>query len=103
MGVKQSARIVFDDEAPKCKAPVITVDKEDQRFIEGKEDNNKHEDTELETDADSGRGDSSVSSELQELSAAEHLLIGKEFTFRVTVLQASGIGPEYSDIFCQFK
>lgn len=104
MGVKQSARIVFDDDAPKYKAPIITLDKE-ERFIEGKEDNNNKQpdEVELETDADSGRGDSSVSSELQELSAAEHLLIGKEFTFRVTVLQASGIGPEYSDIFCQFK
>ncbi|CAG0884871.1 unnamed protein product [Cyprideis torosa] len=28
---------------------------------------------------------------------------GKEFTFRITVLQASGIPTEYSDIFCQFK
>lgn len=103
MGVKQSARIIFDDEAPKYKAPVITLDK-DERFIEGKEDNKQEgAEVEPETDADSGRGDSSVSSELQELSAAEHLLIGKEFTFRVTVLQASGIGPEYSDIFCQFK
>jgi kinesin family protein 1 len=33
----------------------------------------------------------------------EHLLIGKEFTFRVTVLQVSGIASEYSDIFCQFN
>lgn len=101
IGVKQSARIVFDDEPAKSKAPIITVDK-DERFIEGKEENKPYE-VETETDADSGRGDSSLSSELQELSAAEHLLIGKEFTFRVTVLQASGIGPEYSDIFCQFK
>lgn len=34
---------------------------------------------------------------------AKHLQEGKEFTFRVTVLQASGISPEYADIFCQFK
>lgn len=33
----------------------------------------------------------------------EHLKIGSTFTFRVTVLQASGISTEYSDIFCQFK
>ncbi|XP_033253600.1 kinesin-like protein unc-104 [Drosophila miranda] len=26
-----------------------------------------------------------------------------EFTFRVTVLQATGIGAEYADIFCQFN
>ena len=33
----------------------------------------------------------------------EHLQVGQQFTFRVTVLQASGISPEYADIFCQFK
>lgn len=32
-----------------------------------------------------------------------HLKLGSAFTFRVTVLQASGILPEYADIFCQFK
>ncbi|XP_072012590.1 kinesin-like protein KIF1B isoform X27 [Engystomops pustulosus] len=33
----------------------------------------------------------------------ELLKIGSVFTFRVTVLQASGIPPEYADIFCQFN
>ncbi|NWW39622.1 KIF1B protein, partial [Panurus biarmicus] len=33
----------------------------------------------------------------------EHLKLGSVFTFRVTVLQASGILPEYADIFCQFN
>ncbi|XP_069935409.1 kinesin-like protein KIF1B isoform X15 [Oryctolagus cuniculus] len=32
-----------------------------------------------------------------------HLKPGSAFTFRVTVLQASGILPEYADIFCQFN
>ncbi|KAM6046382.1 kinesin-like protein KIF1B isoform 5-T5 [Chlamydotis macqueenii] len=32
-----------------------------------------------------------------------HLKLGSMFTFRVTVLQASGILPEYADIFCQFN
>lgn len=32
-----------------------------------------------------------------------HLKLGNAFIFRVTVLQASGILPEYADIFCQFK
>uniref|UniRef100_A0A8D0WMS7 plus-end-directed kinesin ATPase n=1 Tax=Sus scrofa TaxID=9823 RepID=A0A8D0WMS7_PIG len=32
-----------------------------------------------------------------------HLKLGNAFTFRVTVLQASGILPEYADIFCQFN
>ncbi|XP_055502057.1 kinesin-like protein KIF1A isoform X12 [Leucoraja erinacea] len=33
----------------------------------------------------------------------EHLRIGSNFTFRVTVLQASSISAEYADIFCQFN
>jgi kinesin family member 1 len=36
-------------------------------------------------------------------SLPEHLRIGSQLTFRVTVLQASGISSDYSDIFCQFK
>jgi hypothetical protein len=32
-----------------------------------------------------------------------HLKIGKEFTMRVTILQAYGLASEYSDIFTQFK
>ncbi|TSK49616.1 Kinesin-like protein KIF1B [Bagarius yarrelli] len=32
-----------------------------------------------------------------------HLKIGSNFTFRVTVLQASSISAEYADIFCQFN
>lgn len=46
-----------------------------------------------------------MSSELHEAveDDGEHLHIGKEFTFRVTVLQATGIAAEYADIFCQFK
>ncbi|XP_025081034.1 kinesin-like protein unc-104 isoform X4 [Pomacea canaliculata] len=33
----------------------------------------------------------------------EHLQLGSQFQFRVTVLQASCISPEYADIFCQFN
>lgn len=33
----------------------------------------------------------------------DHLQIGKDFTLRITVLQAYGISQEYSDIFTQFK
>lgn len=57
----------------------------------------------IECDADSGRGDSSVSSDVKEEEIPEHLMIGKEFTFRVTVLQAVGVSTEYADVFCQFK
>ncbi|XP_055916352.1 kinesin-like protein unc-104 isoform X4 [Eupeodes corollae] len=92
-GVKQSARLLFEEEA-KPKYRSIT-DKEEQ-YIEGRLD------TKIE---DSGRGDSSVASECQEATdeLAAHLQVGKEFTFRVTVLQATGISAEYADIFCQFN
>lgn len=59
--------------------------------------------TEIDGDADSGRGDSSVASDTKEEDLPEHLQVGNEFTFRVTVLQAVGISTEYADIFCQFK
>ena len=32
-----------------------------------------------------------------------HLQLGKTFTFRVTLIQACAISPDYADIFCQFK
>ena len=32
-----------------------------------------------------------------------HLKIGKDFTMRVTVLQAYGLASEYSDVFTQFN
>lgn len=47
-------------------------------------------------------GETMLSSDMHEENA-KHLQIGKEFTFRVTVLQATGISAEYADIFCQFK
>ena len=33
----------------------------------------------------------------------DHLKLGEEFTMRVTVLQAYGVSPEYTDLFTQFK
>lgn len=36
-------------------------------------------------------------------STRSHLAIGKDFTMRVSILQAYGISSEYSDVFCQFK
>ena len=33
----------------------------------------------------------------------DHLRMGQDFTLRVTVLQAYGIPPEYTDVFTQFK
>ncbi|XP_076874589.1 kinesin-like protein KIF1B isoform X5 [Brachyhypopomus gauderio] len=34
---------------------------------------------------------------------ANQLEVGSVFTFRVTVLQAAGVPPEYADMFCQFN
>ncbi|XP_032904438.1 kinesin-like protein KIF1B isoform X13 [Amblyraja radiata] len=47
--------------------------------------------------------DPKLSSEGISDEGVEHLKIGSVFTFRVTVLQASGIPAEYADIFCQFN
>ncbi|XP_067626494.1 kinesin-like protein unc-104 isoform X12 [Eurosta solidaginis] len=102
-GVKQSARLVFNEDDAKPKYRALNEKDDVQRYID-----NGGLDTKLEEleDADSGRGiDSNSASECQEGNEepGEHLEIGKEFTFRVTVLQATGIGAEYADIFCQFN
>uniref|UniRef100_A0AAG5DP86 Kinesin-like protein unc-104 n=1 Tax=Anopheles atroparvus TaxID=41427 RepID=A0AAG5DP86_ANOAO len=108
-GVKQSARILFDEEQNgQHKVPKIrTIPDKEEKYIEGGHEMGTTKLEELEhEDADSGRGDSSVASELHEANdqePGEHLQPGKEFTFRVTVLQATGIAAEYADIFCQFN
>ncbi|KRT82690.1 Kinesin, partial [Oryctes borbonicus] len=83
VGVRQSARIAF--ESPKGHIDPIKLDEL------------------IECDADSGRGDSSMSSDIKEDDIPDHLALCKEFTFRVTVLQVVGISTEYADIFCQFN
>ncbi|XP_075425644.1 kinesin-like protein KIF1A isoform X6 [Ascaphus truei] len=48
--------------------------------------------------------DSPVKAQVDLSDGACHpLKLGSMFTFRVTVLQASSIPPEYADIFCQFN
>ncbi|XP_046809871.1 kinesin-like protein unc-104 isoform X12 [Lucilia cuprina] len=102
-GVKQSARLIFNEDDAKPKYRSLNEKDDVQRYID-----NGGMDSKLEElgDADSGRGiDSNSASECQETQdePGEHLQVGKEFTFRVTVLQATGIGAEYADIFCQFN
>lgn len=77
----------------------------EERVVEGHNEINQKDmkDEDDIGDADSGRGDSSVSSDMKEEELPDHLQPGAEFTFRVTVLQAMGISTEYADIFCQFK
>lgn len=75
----------------------------EERVVEGHNEQKEVKDEDDIGDADSGRGDSSVSSDMKEEDLPDHLLLGSEFTFRVTVLQAMGISTEYADIFCQIK
>ncbi|CAD0202710.1 unnamed protein product [Chrysodeixis includens] len=109
-GVKQSAKISFDDDvAPARRNKLSAVDKNnainlDERINEVPDSNIKIEELAMgECDADSGRGDSSLASELKEEDLPEHLSLGKEFTFRVTVLQAHSVSTDYADVFCQFN
>ncbi|KAJ8866760.1 hypothetical protein PR048_032621 [Dryococelus australis] len=133
-GVRQSARISFDDElfigGRKRNTPANqSLDRSiDERVVEGQgnmqesmkdklegkfscfisslcfwSDTGNVPCPEHEGDADSGHGDSSVSSDVKEEDLPDHLQLGNSFTFRLTILQAVGISPEYADIFCQFK
>ncbi|XP_032673640.1 kinesin-like protein unc-104 isoform X10 [Odontomachus brunneus] len=116
-GVRQSARISFEDDLfggqkhnKRSTLLAQTLEKNRQimlhedRVVEGHNEVQKDmKDEDDIGDADSGRGDSSVSSDMKEEDLPDHLQPGAEFTFRVTVLQAMGISTEYADIFCQFN
>uniref|UniRef100_A0A8D3ECD5 plus-end-directed kinesin ATPase n=1 Tax=Scophthalmus maximus TaxID=52904 RepID=A0A8D3ECD5_SCOMX len=94
-GVRQSgtAKISFDDEYFKKNdfpSTVMTrsgLSLEELRIVEG-----QGQSSEVITPSED-HGDGRVG----------QLEVGSIFTFRVTVLQASGILPEYADIFCQFN
>ncbi|XP_074107656.1 kinesin family member unc-104 isoform X8 [Cotesia typhae] len=116
-GVRQSARISFKDDLFGSnnqrhgkRAALTNMEKSQQmimleeRVVEGQTDGKENiKDEEEVCDGDSGRGDSSVASDMKEEELPDHLQPGVEFTFRVTVLQAMGISTEYADIFCQFN
>ncbi|XP_044591199.1 kinesin-like protein unc-104 isoform X7 [Cotesia glomerata] len=116
-GVRQSARISFKDDLFGSnnqrhgkRAALNNMEKSQQmimpeeRVVEGQTDGKENiKDEEEVCDGDSGRGDSSVASDMKEEELPDHLQPGVEFTFRVTVLQAMGISTEYADIFCQFN
>ena len=55
-----------------------------------------------EKEEDTGHSDNDEKRETFE-DLPDHLKLGDEFTLRVTVLQAYGISPDYTDIFTQFK
>ncbi|CAD1472639.1 unnamed protein product [Heterotrigona itama] len=115
-GVRQSARISFEDDLfgnqKQNKRNTLltqTLEKNrqillhEERVVEGHNEQKEVKEEDDIGDADSGRGDSSVSSDMKEEDLPDHLQLGSEFTFRVTVLQAMGISTEYADIFCQFN
>ena len=60
-------------------------------------------DLKLKGDGVDGGGGGGGGKLLEGEELAGRLEVGSVFTFRVTVLQASAILPEYADIFCQFK
>ncbi|XP_014001275.1 kinesin-like protein KIF1B isoform X6 [Salmo salar] len=116
-GVRQSgtAKISFDDEYFKKNdfpSTVMThsgLSLEELRFVEGQgqsseiitpsEEQNRINDMDLKL-VQGNLVDPKLS---REEGLAGQLEVGSIFTFRVTVLQASGILPEYADIFCQFN
>ncbi|KAL1440719.1 hypothetical protein MTO96_009266 [Rhipicephalus appendiculatus] len=117
-GVRQSARISFNDElfdttkkdhciesGSPCleKAPCC-----EERIVEGEEQQQQgslqqEECSRLEAYKQDGENNNILPLSQEEEKLPEHLQIGKEFTFRVTVLQAIGISKEYADIFSQFN
>lgn len=118
-GVRQSARISFSDDLFQKHKKGMKKEKENsdkdfsssqERIVEGQgptpensgfeidmycnEENNKQCDEKCKLLSEE---------EGKECDHPDHLHIGKEFTFRVTVLQAINISKEYADIFCQFN
>ncbi|XP_064159917.1 kinesin-like protein KIF1B isoform X2 [Anguilla rostrata] len=113
-GVRQSgtAKISFDDEYFKTKdcssatLPYSGFSQEELRIVEG-----QGQSSEVITPSEEMNITNDMDLKLEKMDTklgvseglAEQLEVGKTFTFRVTVLQASGILPDYADIFCQFN
>ncbi|CAG9564965.1 unnamed protein product [Danaus chrysippus] len=112
-GVKQSAKISFDDDIVPVRSRLKAISNVEKNNVinainnedRPEQDSNiKIEELAVgECDADSGRGDSSLASELKDEDLPDHLTLGREFTFRVTVLQAHSVATDYADVFCQFN
>ena len=104
MGVRQAATILFPDNLDNLseKAGKFKLGhggkfyRGFKQYINFKLSKNES----LEKEIDTGLVDEKQES-LEDLPA--HLKLGKEFTMRVTVLQAYGLASEYSDVFTQFK
>ncbi|XP_061592386.1 kinesin-like protein KIF1B isoform X29 [Cololabis saira] len=114
-GVRQSgtAKISFDDEYFKKNdfpSTVMTrsgLSLEELRIVEGQGQSSEvitpSEEINRITDMDLKLGNIADTKLCHGEDLAGQLEVGSTFTFRVTVLQASGVPPEYADIFCQFN
>ncbi|KAM3922169.1 kinesin-like protein KIF1B isoform 2-T2 [Leptodactylus fuscus] len=117
-GIRQSgtAKISFDNDyfiKNEVSSTVLTrsgLSLEELRIVEGQgqnsEMNTPMEEVNRLAEMDMKSGsllDGKMMMEGFNEDVGEHLKIGSVFTFRVTVLQASGIPQEYADIFCQFN
>uniref|UniRef100_A0A8C8S1A7 plus-end-directed kinesin ATPase n=1 Tax=Pelusios castaneus TaxID=367368 RepID=A0A8C8S1A7_9SAUR len=117
-GIRQSgtAKISFDDEYfNKSDFSSVAMTRsglslEELRIVEGQGQNSEvltpPEEINRMNDLDLKSGtllDGKMVMEGFTEEVGDHLKLGSVFTFRVTVLQASGILPEYADIFCQFN
>nr|XP_033942494.1 kinesin-like protein KIF1B isoform X9 [Pseudochaenichthys georgianus] len=114
-GVRQSgtAKISFDDEYFKkndFSSAVMThsgLSLEELRIVEGQgqssEATTPSEELNRINDMDLKLGDMADPKLSCGEGLAGQLEVGSIFTFRVTVLQASSVPPEYADIFCQFN
>uniref|UniRef100_A0A8C2DW22 plus-end-directed kinesin ATPase n=1 Tax=Cyprinus carpio TaxID=7962 RepID=A0A8C2DW22_CYPCA len=104
-GVRQSgtAKISFEDQqfekfhTESCTGGMshTNTSQEELRIVEGEGQN-----SEMGLSADEVNNNTCAVTQEKSL---QHLNIGSNFTFRVTVLQASSISAEYADIFCQFN
>ncbi|XP_053706345.1 kinesin-like protein KIF1B isoform X16 [Synchiropus splendidus] len=114
-GVRQSgtAKISFDDEYFKkndYSSPGMThsgLSLEELRIVEGQGQSSEvitpSEELNRINDMDLKLGDTADTKLSCGEGLAGQLEVGSIFTFRVTVLQTTGIPPEYADIFCQFN
>ncbi|XP_056091523.1 kinesin-like protein KIF1A isoform X6 [Rhinichthys klamathensis goyatoka] len=118
-GVRQSgtAKISFEDQqfekfqTETCTAGTNTS-QEELRIVEGEGQNSEISADEVNNNTCAASPDVPNSPlkgflecplDVAQEKSFQHLKIGSNFTFRVTVLQASSISAEYADIFCQFN
>ncbi|XP_059352577.1 kinesin-like protein unc-104 [Daphnia carinata] len=109
-GVKQSARISFA-ERERSQTLSHYLDDQQTKEAEGEEEechrvvegHGRGEDSSgIESSSqDEQQGENDVGKDVESVLAG-HLSVGRDFTFRITILHAVNIPMEYSDIFCQF-